>query len=339
MKHEHFWYVVSTSAELRPGVVLQREILGEWLAVFRGADGSPTAVQDRCMHRAGRLSKGSVVDGCLRCPYHGWTYDTDGTLVGVPAEGEAFRQLERRRVRTYEVTEQDDYVYVRLATPPRELSPFAMPCYGKPGYRSVRLLNRFDNTVTNCVENFIDIPHTVFVHPGIFRTTRRQRIEATVRRRQGHVSVDYRGETDNLGWFRWFLNPGADPIRHVDNFYMPNITSVEYEFGPRRHFFITSQSVPINDRETLVYTDLTFDYGMFNAIAGPIVRWQGQKVIDQDLVALASQMEVLDKYGTEFSNTPADTIHVYVESIRAALDKDRDPADLPDRDKEIVFWV
>lgn len=120
---------------------------------------------------------------------------------------------------------------------------------------------------------------------------------------------------------------------------MPNITSVTYEFGPRRIFVITSQSVPAADDETLVYTDLTFDYGFFNFIAPLLVRWQSQKVIDQDLVALASQMEVIEKYGSDFSNTAVDVIHVFVESIRTALSEDQDPRALPDREVTVRFYV
>jgi phenylpropionate dioxygenase-like ring-hydroxylating dioxygenase large terminal subunit len=335
-----FWYVLALSEELRAGVVLPRQVLGEWLAVFRGTDGRPVALQDRCMHRAGRLSKGVVRDGCLRCPYHGWTYDPSGALIAVPAEGEAFAQVEARRAVRYTTAERDGYVYVRLSDGPEAATePFPMPSYGAPGFTSVRLINRFENNVTNCVENFIDVPHTVWVHPGIFRTERRQRIDATVTRKGGTVEVVYRNETDNLGWFRWFLNPDGHEIGHVDRFYMPNVTSVEYVFGPRRRFFITSQSVPVHDEQTLVYTDLTFDYGVWNPIARPLVAWQGQRVIDQDLVALQSQQEVIRKYGAKFSNTAADTIHVFVESIRGALEQGRDPRELPERTRDLTFWV
>lgn len=340
MRVEDFWYVVAESHELRPGVVLARKVLGEWLAVFRGPDGQPTALQDRCKHRNGRLSSGTVKVGCLACPYHGWTYDAAGQVVAVPAEGANFKATPGRRGQAYATREQDDFVYVRLAAEPAvAVEPFRMPHYREPGYRTVRLQNRMNNNVTNCAENFIDIPHTVFVHPGIFRKPRAQRLTATVTRKDGQVHANYRGETDNLGWFRWFLNPGGREIRHVDSFYMPNVTSVIYEFGPRRVFVITSQSVPAADDDTLVYTDLTFDYGFWNHFAAPIVRWQSQKVIDQDVAALASQHEVIAKYGESFSNTSADIIHVFVESIREALAKGEDPRALPEREVEVEFLV
>lgn len=333
-----YWYVVATSDELR-GAPLARQVLDEWLVVFRDEAGAARVLQDRCRHRAGRLSCGAVEGGRLRCPYHGWTYDGAGQVVAVPAEGDAFEAHSSRAARSFATIEQDGFVFVRLAEDGVE-APIRSPMWGAPGYRTLRLINRFANDVTNCAENFIDIPHTVFVHPGIFRTERRQRISATVTRENGMVEARFSGETDNLGWFKWFLNPGGHPIEHADRFFAPNVTSVEYRFGPRRHLFITSQCVPVSENETLVYTDLTFDYGWLTPFIGPIVRWQGQAVIDQDIVALARQAAVIQRYGDQdFANTPVDIVHVFVESLRAAIAAGKDPKELPARSKDIVFWV
>lgn len=340
MRLDDFWYVVARSEDLGVDTVLARQVLDEWLVVFRGSDGVPTVLRDQCRHRNSRLSLGRVCKGQLQCPYHGWTYDAEGQVTAVPAEGDTFKRLTERRAKRYASVERDGYVYVRLAEAPVEgIAPFPMPHWDEPGWRHIRLVNRFANNVTNCVENFIDVPHTVFVHPGIFRKSRGQVIEATVTRENGSVVVAYRNETDNLGWFSWFLNPKGGSIGHEDRYFMPNVTNVEYTFGPRRVFVITSQSVPCSDTETLVYTDLTYDYGIWNLFAGPIVRYQSQAVIDQDVVALGQQMEVIQKYGTAFSNTAADSIHVLIESIRDELARGGDPRALPARRLDLRFRV
>jgi phenylpropionate dioxygenase-like ring-hydroxylating dioxygenase large terminal subunit len=340
MKLDSFWYVVAMREELREGVVLPRKVLGESLAVFRGDDGRAVALRDRCMHRNAPLSKGTVSKGCLTCPYHGWTYDKEGTVVAVPAEGDKFRALASRAARRFDVVEQDDFVYVRLASDgPADVRPFAMPHYGEPGWETVRLVNTFDNDVTNCAENFIDIPHTAFVHLGTFRSSRKQKIDATIRRVAGAVHIEYRNETDNLGLFARFLNPRGARIEHRDNFFMPNVTSVEYVFNPYMRLYITSQSVPEADDRTRVYTDVTYDYGLLNKVARPFIRWHAQQIIDQDLDALADQMEVIRRYGREFNNTKADAIHVLVESIRDELAAGRDPRALPEKNAEVSFWV
>lgn len=339
MKFEDFWYVVAQSDQLRLGQVLQRTVLGEWLAVFRGEDGQPVALRDRCLHRHSRLSTGKVCRGQLHCPYHGWVYDSDGRVVAVPAEGDFF-QPKAHHARTYATCEQDEYVYVRLANAPEEsFSPFAMPHYGESGWETVRVINRFRNSVTHCVENFIDVPHTVSVHPGIFRSPRQQQLEMQVYRSGSSVRAEYRNETTNLGWWQRFLNGRGEPVHHTDRFHMPNITSVQYDMGPRRQLFITSQSIPETEDSTLVYTDVTFNYGLWNQLARPFVRWTAQKIIRQDVEILGIQGEVLHKYGEQFAHTSADTIHVFVESIRNAIAAGKDPRLMPDRSASVTFWV
>lgn len=344
MQFAYFWYIVALSEQLQPNKVLPRTVLGEWLAIFRGEDGQPVALRDRCLHRNSRLSVGKVCDGALQCAYHGWVYDGVGNVIAVPAEGDDFKPSPQRRAKCYATKEQDGYVYVRLADTPSvapsvDLEPFSMPHYGQTGWETVRVINRFANNVTNCAENFIDIPHTAFVHPGVFRTSRQQKLEMTVERWNGSVLVEYRNENSNLGWYSRFLNLQSAEIKHSDRFYMPNITSVEYKMAENRHLFITSQSIPETDNSTLVYTDVTYNYGIWNKLARPFVWWTAQHIIRQDVEILGIQGEAIAKYGTQFYNTPADTIHIFVESIIAAISRGEDPRLLPNQSVKVTFWV
>jgi phenylpropionate dioxygenase-like ring-hydroxylating dioxygenase large terminal subunit len=337
MKFENFWYVVAQSEELPPNKVLARQLLGEWLAIFRDVKGQAIALQDRCVHRNGRLSCGSVQAGHLHCPYHGWVYGDQGRVTAVPAEAQQFQPRAQLQAKHYVTCEQEGFIYVCLAEP--VAPPFGMPHYGEAGWQRVRVIHRFNNNVTNCAENFIDIPHTVSVHPGIFRQTKHQKIAMTVSRRAGKVIADYQNETNNLGWWSWFLNPQQEPIFHSDCFFMPNVTSVEYKFGKNRNLFITSQSIPETPTSTLVYTEATFNYGIWTKLVIPFVWFTAKKIIDQDVKILKIQQEVIAKYGTKFVHTPADTIHVFVESIREAIAKGEDPRLLPDKTVDVTFWV
>jgi pyruvate oxidase len=63
------------------------------------------ALENRCPHQGGPLGEGSIENGWLRCPWHGYDYDP---LTGRPPEGFS------DGVTTYEVEERADGVYVRL---------------------------------------------------------------------------------------------------------------------------------------------------------------------------------------------------------------------------------
>ena len=340
MHFKDFWYVLAESSELRDGRVLARRVLGERLAVFRDADGRAAGLPDRCLHRNAPLSKGCVLNGELVCPYHGWRYDGSGRVTHIPSQAPATDY--GHRMPRPEVHELDGYVYARLSrNGSDDIAPWRMRHFGERGWRHIRLRNHFTNTVTNCVENFIDIPHTAFVHTGIFRSPKGERIVAGVTRAGGAVHVVYRNERANLGTWRWFLNPRGAEIRHTDSFLVPNVTCVTYEIGART-FIITSQSVPTgadDGGDTLVYTDLTYNFGLFNDLARPFVRWYSQRVIDQDVMILAAQMENIRCYGADFRDTPADIIHRCVESLREAIARGEDPWALPPLSREIEFYV
>lgn len=346
MTFQDFWYIVALSEQLTEKSVLARTVLDEWLVIFRDRNGNPVALQDRCLHRNSRLSAGTLKNGQIQCPYHGWQYDSTGNVVTVPADGTMQGHCPKvsRKAIYYQTREQDGYVYVRLSSKSNEpednaISPFSMPHYQEPGWQTVRVINRFQNTVINCVENFIDIPHTASVHPGIFRDAKQQQLKMSVDRMYGTVTATYYQETSNLGWFGWFLNPQGQEISHTDQFFMPNVTRVEYNMGPTRRCFITSQSVPETEDTTLVYTDVTYSYGIWSWLARPFVRWTAQRIIGQDVVALTLQQETIAKYGQQFSHTPVDTIHVFVESIRDAIAQGKDPRQLPHKSADVTFWV
>lgn len=83
------------------------------LALFRNGDGQPCALEDRCPHRRVLLSPGPVIDGRLRCPYHGWTFDgNSGKCVDIPNLRRDERIGPKYAVPTYAVAERDGFIHV-----------------------------------------------------------------------------------------------------------------------------------------------------------------------------------------------------------------------------------
>lgn len=334
MSFQAYWYAACQSKDLRTDKPLSVHILDEWLVLFRNEKGEVTAMRDRCLHRSVRLSEGRVEEGRLRCSYHGWLYNGTGEVAQIPSEGPSSLKGPCRKAPTFAVRELDDMVFVHLGEPKDE--PFRSPHYQSRGFRTIRLVNRFHNNVTNCVENFIDVPHTTYVHPKIFRDPEGHRVTLQMERRDGSVRVEYKNEKHQLGLFAWFL---GNSYSHIDSFHRPNVTCVEYHFAKDKHFYITSQSIPVSAKETLVYTDLTFKYGIFTRFCGWIVKRLGQAVIDQDLKILKNQMETIEKYPGAFQNSAADIVHVWIESIRDAIAAGKDPAALPLKQQSVDVFI
>ncbi|MBC7661418.1 MAG: aromatic ring-hydroxylating dioxygenase subunit alpha [Chitinophagaceae bacterium] len=339
MSFKNYWYVVAEAKQISAKKPFRAELLGEWLVLFRNDEGSITAMRDRCLHRSVKLSEGRIENGQLRCMYHGWLYNKDAQVVNIPSEGSGVPKGPCRKAPRFHVREVDGLVFVCLAETPTLAEPFRSSHYAGKGWATVRLVNRFKNNVTNCVENFVDVPHTTFVHPKIFRDPEGHLVRLEMERKDGSVKVVYQNEKHKLGLFSWFLNPKNETYEHIDSFHQPNVTAVEYHFGSSKHFYITSQSIPITDTETLVYTDLTYSFGLFTPLARYFVRKLGQAVIDQDLVILKNQMETIQKYPDAFQNSPVDLMHVWIESIRDAIEAGKDPRDLPEKQHAIEIRI
>ncbi|KAL0360247.1 UNVERIFIED_CONTAM: Chlorophyllide a oxygenase, chloroplastic [Sesamum radiatum] len=81
----NFWYPVAFSADLKDDTMVPIDCFEEPWVLFRGKDGKPGCVQNTCAHRACPLHLGSVNEGRIQCPYHGWEYSTDGKCEKMPS--------------------------------------------------------------------------------------------------------------------------------------------------------------------------------------------------------------------------------------------------------------
>ena len=338
------WYVAALSRQVNGKKPFASTVMEEPLVLFRGADGRATALRDRCLHRNAALSGGDVFDGCIGCPYHGWTYDASGTCVAVPSEGPGAVPRTARRVDRFPTVEQDGVVWVYMGEADDAASapePYRFPYAGEPGWRSYTMLTHFDGDVTDLVENFMDVPHTAFVHAGWFRRAgTAKRAEATVERTHDAVNVEYFQPDDSIGFTKRLLNPDGRAMTHTDRFFMPNVTRVDYMWGDRRGFVISSQITPVSRTRALVYTAITFRFGAFNVLARLLLPWYTRVVINQDVRIMENQTANIARYGgRRFHGTEADTIHRAIESLREhALAGGTGPAPEPFTTR-IAFWM
>lgn len=83
------WVAVGFAADVdRPGACVVVEIAGRSIIITRNRHGGLRGFHNVCRHRATRLLDPDAREvgkrGRIRCPYHNWTYDTDGTCLGTP---------------------------------------------------------------------------------------------------------------------------------------------------------------------------------------------------------------------------------------------------------------
>src|SRR6266446_3130788 len=183
------WYVACRSRDLRRRP-LARMILDEPLVLFRDGHGRPTALLDRCAHRNLPLSRGRVVDGVLECAYHGWRYGGDGACRLVPGLV-ADEDDKGRVVPTRPVREQQGAVWVYAGSGPPRGEPFRFAHLEDPRYTTMTADMRVEATLLSTLENQLDVPHTAFLHRGLFRGGARHEVTAVVRRFADRVEAEY----------------------------------------------------------------------------------------------------------------------------------------------------
>jgi phenylpropionate dioxygenase-like ring-hydroxylating dioxygenase large terminal subunit len=159
-----YWHPVSWASALGSEPI-ETVLLDERLVVWRTADGTVHAAEDRCLHRGTALSLGSVRDDCLVCPYHGWSFGADGHCLHIPQLGEGASIPSRAAIRSYRCEERHGLVWVALDDPVADIPAF--PEYEDPAYRHVECpAYTWSSSAPRMVENFTDFGHLGYLHDG-----------------------------------------------------------------------------------------------------------------------------------------------------------------------------
>jgi phenylpropionate dioxygenase-like ring-hydroxylating dioxygenase large terminal subunit len=174
------WQIVCHANDI-PGTGDWRtlEILGESIIVIRGDDGGIRAFANVCRHRGSRLVDGHA--GCakrLTCPYHAWTYTTDGRLVGVP-DRQDYPGLDPATLGLVPVELENwrGFLFVRLEgggpTVAEMMAPYAEEAAPYP-FEEMQAIGRItmrarDVNWKNVADNYSDGLHIKVAHPGLTR--------------------------------------------------------------------------------------------------------------------------------------------------------------------------
>ena len=85
--YAHMWVCVGRTEHVeKPGQFIVRDLLGESIIITSNAAGTVNAFYNVCRHRGTKLCEEhqGAFAGSIQCPYHAWTYDLDGRLIGAP---------------------------------------------------------------------------------------------------------------------------------------------------------------------------------------------------------------------------------------------------------------
>ncbi|MBI2169127.1 MAG: aromatic ring-hydroxylating dioxygenase subunit alpha [Actinobacteria bacterium] len=305
-----WWYPACTTRELgtRP---LTTTLMETPLAIFRDRRGGLGALVDRCPHRNYPPSLGRVIpDGVLECGYHGWRFDACGNCVTVPGllDGQEAAATTRRAV-SHAAVERDGIVWVwgePEVAPTRE--PFPLPLISGRGAGEVVFRYDLDCSLHAALENALDVPHTAFLHRGIFRGGNPRSITAVRKELSDGVEAQYLGEPVGMGPIRARAE-SQRTFDHWDRFFLPSIAQIEYAIEGWARVVNTVLHLPLSPYRTRAWFVVRYWSRLPASVVRPAVLLRGKQILRQDARALAAQTSRIRAFGGErYTSTDLDIL-------------------------------
>ena len=173
------WQIVGHVSDLPdPGDYVTFELLGERAFVIRGKDGELRAFHNVCRHRAHAVVMGrkGTCKRAITCPYHGWTYELDGALKGIPA-AETFPPFDKKDygLKALDLEVYLGFVFIRFVSGGPSVAERLAP------YTEELSHYRFEDMVAidkmwhepiavdwkNAMDNYLEDYHFTTGHPGL----------------------------------------------------------------------------------------------------------------------------------------------------------------------------
>lgn len=305
------WYAVATSDSITsaPLAITLRDLD---VVVWRNAAGALHASPDRCTHREAPLSGGAVSNGCLTCPYHGWTFGDGGRCVVVPSSGPDAAIPPTAHLQLFAVEEHYGLVWLCTGTPS---SP--VPELGVDRETSFTRLNTamqtWDCAATRMIDNMLDVAHFPFTHAGTFGRAQERvvpnftlvQLDDTFHGYEYSVTVNNEGDAKSM-------SGGGDDVITLDmstGFALPFSvrSTMSYENGIEQTLFMTAS--PVSSGRSL------FTFVLWR---NDDVSTTGQDIVDFELAVALEDQAMLERMSGELSLEHGALVDV--QSDRASLE-------------------
>jgi nitrite reductase/ring-hydroxylating ferredoxin subunit len=244
-----FWQPIILTSELRE-LPRRVRILGEDLVTFRDKRGAIGLLELHCPHRGTSLEFGLIGEKGIRCCYHGWLFDVDGTILEMPGEPADSTLKDRLFHGAYPVHEHAGLVFAYMGPPDKQPAFPLLDTYSLPSYKLIaRAPTVWECNWLQVKENSMDPAHLAFLHtlPGSEGFTEDLRelgewdwMETPI----GMVYIDTRRQGDRV-WVR------------VADFILPNIHQFPPNADPMAQRnsinrpLATTWAVPLDDTHTM----------------------------------------------------------------------------------------
>src|SRR3984957_15689681 len=237
-----YWMPIAGVSEFDKLSIKPLRLFGEDLVLYRDMSGTFGLVDRHCPHRRADLSYGFVEDCGIRCNYHGWHFDEQGSCIEQPFEDTAHPEARFRdkvRIAAYPVEAKGGLLWAYLGPQPVPLLPTWEPFTWQNGFVQI-VFSKIPCNWLQCQENSIDPVHFEWMHRNW--TTRLNGEIGNYGKK--HVKIDFKEFEYGFTYHR--LVEGM-PDAH-ERWTVGRVCLWPNCLGPNQHF---EWRVPIDDENTL----------------------------------------------------------------------------------------
>ena len=288
------WYAVAL-AESVGATPLSIELLDISYVIWRTADGTTIAVEDRCSHREAPLSAGTIQDGCLRCPYHGWAFGDDGRCVEVPSSGQGATIPPSAHLKPVHLEEHYGLLWMCPGEPSGPVPMISVDA--DPAFTRLNTgTQTWQCSATRMIDNMLDVAHFPYTHAGTFGLEQEKEVPkyTLTQLDDNYYGYEYSVVINNEGEAKT-MSGGGDDVIQLDmstGFALPFSvrSTMSYPNGIEQVLFMTA--APSNNQRSL------FTFVLWR---NDDVSETGQGIVDFELAVALEDQFMLERVPGELS--------------------------------------
>lgn len=174
------WHLIGRADKIKnPGDFMVSDTLGESVITLRNKNGNINSFFNVCRHKGTQLCEvpSGKFSNSIQCPYHAWTYNLDGELIGAPSMKDV-KEFDKSLypLKSVGVKEWQGFVFINLGQSPEPFEKVFAPLNGKlEGWNLTNL--KAARTIKYDVkanwklmfENYNECYHCAPVHPQLVK--------------------------------------------------------------------------------------------------------------------------------------------------------------------------
>jgi phenylpropionate dioxygenase-like ring-hydroxylating dioxygenase large terminal subunit len=218
-------------------------------------------IRDACSHQGSSFEKGCIYKDTISCPYHGYTFNSNGELKDIPKYD--INCLTNTKIDSFKVIEKGGFVY--LNTIPNEdtiddICIWTEPEYSDKNQNYVILKKDFEHNAKFVSINSLDICHIGFVHTFGNKKSPNPVLDSVIQKiddHPEHYKITYEYLAGEKSLVKKIYN--FDKIIVENEYVLPHTTVARVKFGEYSSTIIT-QALPVSKFKTKLFVKAYRNY-------------------------------------------------------------------------------